>query len=110
VGALFTEAAERFGEVGVLVNKTVIALIKPLARVREDDIDRMLTVNGKGTMSAASSRPRGFPGRQQVINGLTAERSRVPVCGDKASSPALRDARGRPGRRPAAADRVARCR
>jgi NAD(P)-dependent dehydrogenase (short-subunit alcohol dehydrogenase family) len=73
VGALFTEAAERFGEVGVLVNKAVIALIKPLARVREDDIDRMLTGNGKGAMFccqlAAERLSRAATGDQRVNGG-----------------------------------------
>ena len=52
VDAAFTQAVERFGSVDVLFNGAGLNLFKPIAEITEEDYDRTMGVNVKGTFLA----------------------------------------------------------
>jgi len=48
--AVFEKTIRAFGHVDILVNNAVVAPIKPLVEVTEQDVDQVLAVNVKGTL------------------------------------------------------------
>jgi NAD(P)-dependent dehydrogenase (short-subunit alcohol dehydrogenase family) len=71
VDAAFARAVERFGSVDVLFNGAGLNLFKPIDEITEEDYDRTLAVNVKGTFlccQRAIAQMLTQPGRGVIVN------------------------------------------
>ncbi len=59
VARLFEEAERAFGRLDIVVNNVGVNLVAPLAETSEDDFDRTVAVNFKGSFLGRRSAARG---------------------------------------------------
>ncbi|MFX4302285.1 SDR family oxidoreductase [Alicyclobacillus tolerans] len=71
VESLFKETIVHFGRVDVLVNNAGIMLTKPFLEITEDEYDRQMDVNVKGTFFAAQQAARHMREGGRIINFST---------------------------------------
>lgn len=68
VTRLFDEAIGHFGKLDLLVNNAGIILYKPLAEVTEEEFDRLLDVNVKGTFFACQQAAKRLEDGGRIVN------------------------------------------
>ncbi|GAA4633041.1 SDR family oxidoreductase [Actinoallomurus vinaceus] len=68
IALLYRIAAERFGGVDILVNNAVLAVLKPMAEVTEDEFDRSFRVNARAPFFAMRLAARHMRDDGRVIN------------------------------------------
>jgi len=91
VDAAFAQAVERFGSVDVLFNGAGLNLFKPLAEITEEDYDRTMGVNVKGTFlccQRAIAQMLKQPSRGVIVNvasnfAFVAEPTATVYCATK---------------------------
>lgn len=71
VERLFKETIAHFGRVDILVNNAGIMLTKPFLEITEDEYDRQMDVNVKGTFFASQQAARNMREGGRIINFST---------------------------------------
>lgn len=79
---LVAQAVQTFGTIAILVNSAGVGSLKPLDQVPPDDIDRLLSVNVRGTILAtqAALRPMIANARGGHIINIAGILGRVPMA------------------------------
>jgi 3-oxoacyl-[acyl-carrier protein] reductase len=65
---LFNATLERFGRLDILVNNAGVILHKPVADVTEEEFDRLMGINVKGTFFACQQAARRMADGGRIIN------------------------------------------
>jgi 3-oxoacyl-[acyl-carrier protein] reductase len=65
---LFDEAIGQFGKLDILVNNAGVILYKPLVDVSEQEFDRIMTVNVKGTFFACQQAAKRLENGGRIVN------------------------------------------
>jgi 3-oxoacyl-[acyl-carrier protein] reductase len=68
VAKLFDAAFQRFGRLDILVNNAGIILYKPVADTTEEEFDRLMAVNVKGTFLCCQQAARRMADGGRIIN------------------------------------------
>jgi 3-oxoacyl-[acyl-carrier protein] reductase len=68
VGRLFDATFGQFGRLDVLVNNAGVILYKPLADTTEEEFDRLLAVNVKGTFLCCQQAARRMADGRRIVN------------------------------------------
>jgi len=66
--AMFNYAKETFQGIDILVNNAVIAILKPIVEVTEEDFQRMFDVNVKGVLFASQLAGKMMNNNGRIIN------------------------------------------
>lgn len=86
---LFSEAAARFGQVGILVNNAGLFLPKPVADYTGEDVDRMVATNLKGFVFPTQEAARHMKDHGGHIVNITASIAIQPNANVPALLPVL---------------------
>jgi 3-oxoacyl-[acyl-carrier protein] reductase len=82
VKALFDAAIKRFSKVDILVNNAGVILYKPIAQTTDDEFDRLLNINVKGTFYALREAANQLADGGRIINfSSTTTRLMLPTYG-----------------------------
>jgi 3-oxoacyl-[acyl-carrier protein] reductase len=65
---LFADAADRYGRVDILVNNAAVAVLTPVAKATEEQIDTVLSVNVKGTLFGCQLAAQHLADGGRIIN------------------------------------------
>jgi len=68
IRAMFDATIERYGHVDIVVNNAAWAINKPIADVSEDEFDRIVAINFKGTFIGCQEAARRLADRGRIIN------------------------------------------
>jgi 3-oxoacyl-[acyl-carrier protein] reductase len=71
VERLFATAMERYGQIDILVNNAGIMITKPITNVTEEDFDKMMAINVKGTYFACQQAAKHMNQNGRIINFST---------------------------------------
>lgn len=71
VERLFAAAMERYGQIDILVNNAGIMITKPIINVTEEDFDKMMAINVKGTYFACQQAAKHMNQNGRIINFST---------------------------------------
>jgi 3-oxoacyl-[acyl-carrier protein] reductase len=71
VQRLFDEAIGHFGKLDILINNAGIIVYKPLVDVSEEEFDRVMAINAKGTFFACQQAARRMADGGRIINFST---------------------------------------
>jgi 3-oxoacyl-[acyl-carrier protein] reductase len=75
--ALFQKTIEHFGRVDILVNNAGVLTTKPIDQITEEDFDRDLAINVKGTFFACQLAAKHLQAGGRVINFSTSVTGRM---------------------------------
>ena len=64
----FADAADRYGDVNILVNNAAVVILTPIVDAAEDQIDTVLNVNVKGTLFGCQLAAQHLTDGGRVIN------------------------------------------
>lgn len=82
VKALFDATIRQFGKVDILVNNAGVILYKPIAQTSDDEFDRLLSINVKGTFYALREAANRLADGGRIINfSSTTTRLMLPTYG-----------------------------
>jgi 3-oxoacyl-[acyl-carrier protein] reductase len=65
---LFAGAADRFGQVDILVNNAAVAILTPIVEATEEQVDTVLNVNVKGTVFGCQLAAERLADGGRIIN------------------------------------------
>ena len=65
---MFDAATENFGQLDILVNNAGAIVKKPIAEVTDEDLDRMININTRGTYYCAREAARRISDNGRIIN------------------------------------------
>jgi 3-oxoacyl-[acyl-carrier protein] reductase len=68
---LFRKTMEEYGQIDILVNNAGIMLTKPVTNITEEDFDRIMAVNVKGTFFACQQAAKHMSNNGRIINFST---------------------------------------
>jgi 3-oxoacyl-[acyl-carrier protein] reductase len=71
VERLFAAVIERYGQIDILVNNAGIMITKPITNVTEEDFDKMMAINVKGTYFACQQAAKHMSQNGRIINFST---------------------------------------
>lgn len=71
VEGLFRKTMEEYGQIDILVNNAGIMLTKPVTNITEEDFDRIMAVNVKGTFFACQQAAKHMSNNGRIINFST---------------------------------------
>jgi 3-oxoacyl-[acyl-carrier protein] reductase len=71
VERLFETAMEKYGQIDILVNNAGIMITKPITSVTEEDFDKMMAINVKGTYFACQQAAKHMNQNGRIINFST---------------------------------------
>ena len=65
---LFADAADHYGRVDILVNNAAVAILTPVAKATEEQVDTVLNVNVKGTLFGCQLAAQSLADGGRIIN------------------------------------------
>jgi len=68
---LFETTIEKYGQIDILVNNAGIMITKPITNVTEEDFDKMMAINVKGTYFACQQAAKHMSQNGRIINFST---------------------------------------
>jgi len=71
VEGLFQKTIETYGKIDILVNNAGIMLTKPIATITEEDFDKIMAINVKGTYFACQQAAKHMNTNGRIINFST---------------------------------------